>query len=194
MDYNAIWMFIQVAKLGSFSKAAEATGVSKSNLSKKVADLERDLKTTLLIRTTRALSLTGAGRQFYERCVGAYSEIRFAQVNAESSSSEAAGLLRVTAPAELAQGPFVEIFKGFLTAFPRVTLELVLTDLALDMYRDNIDVCYTRWKPPGLEFESAKSRFQSIPNGCKPCLPQEKNRRLLSPKIFEPTTVCFLRQ
>jgi DNA-binding transcriptional LysR family regulator len=174
-------MFIQVAKLESFSKAAKATGVSKSNLSKKVADLERDLKTTLLIRTTRTLSLTEAGKQFYERCVGAYSEIGFAQVNAESSSSEAVGHLRVTAPAELAQGPFVEIFKGFLSTFPKVTLELVLTDRALDMYRDNIDVAIRAGNLQDSNLKARKvglSRFRLVasPSYLK------KNPKILQPE------------
>ena len=68
MLINEMVIFYYVVQLGSFSQAAEKLGVSKSYISKHITKLESDLKSRLLNRTTRQLSLTEAGETFYQHC------------------------------------------------------------------------------------------------------------------------------
>src|SRR5690625_3611031 len=68
IDRNHLWLFERVAALGGFSAAARDLGVPKSNVSRAVAQLEHALQTRLFQRTTRSVTLTGAGEALYERC------------------------------------------------------------------------------------------------------------------------------
>lgn len=140
MDLNSIWMFLKVTQTGSFTQAAKELGVPKSTISKKVADLETSLQTTLLKRTTRSLTLTEVGKEYYKSCAKALDDLKAAEANTQALSSEPVGHLRVTAPSEFAQSAQGEIMNGFLKAYPKVTLELILTNQAMDLVRDNIDV------------------------------------------------------
>lgn len=140
MDLNGVLVFVRVAQLGSFSKAGLEMGIPKSTISKKISDLETHLKTTLLRRTTRSLQLTEMGKAFFEQASKGLSELKSAEINAQSTSDEPTGLLRVTAVADFATQVLSPIFGGFLKKYPKVTLELVLTDRVLDLVNDNIDI------------------------------------------------------
>lgn len=140
MDYNSAWMFLKVAKTGSFTKAAKEMDVPKSTVSKRVAELEASLQVTLLRRTTRNIDLTEVGREFFAKCSKAFSELRNAEIGTQSVLVEPAGVLRVTAPSELGQGLMTQVLSDFLKKYPKVTLELLLGGEHLDFVRDNIDV------------------------------------------------------
>ncbi|TDK63485.1 LysR family transcriptional regulator [Sapientia aquatica] len=140
MDLNAIWMFLKVAQTGSFTRAAKELGIPKSTVSKKIADLESSLQSTLLLRTTRSLQLTDAGKRYYDTCAKAFEDIKDAEAFTQAASSEPAGNIRVTATAEFARKVLSEIMQGFLTAYPNISVDLILTNQALDFVRDNIDV------------------------------------------------------
>ena len=68
VDLNEIAVFVSVAQLGSFSKAAHALSMPVSTVSRRVADLERQLGVSLLQRTTRKLTLTAQGRDYFDQC------------------------------------------------------------------------------------------------------------------------------
>ena len=67
MDLNRVQMFAQVVEQGSFTKAAKVLGITKATVSRKIAELEADVGVQLLFRTTRALKLTEAGANYYNR-------------------------------------------------------------------------------------------------------------------------------
>src|SRR5687768_1525949 len=99
IDLNEIAVFGRVAELGSFSKASHVLGMPVSTVSRKVASLESRLGTTLMKRTTRKLSLTAAGRRYFEACAHHLEGIRAS----EDELKALEGRLRVTAPVGFAR-------------------------------------------------------------------------------------------
>ncbi|HEX7673821.1 MAG TPA: LysR substrate-binding domain-containing protein [Bdellovibrio sp.] len=140
LDLNAVMIFTRVVKSSSFSKAASELGVTKSTISKKISELETYLGATLLKRTTRSLQLTDMGRQFFDQASRGLSEIKEASDLAQASSLEPQGNLRITAPGDFAPSIVAPLLAGFLEKFPKVSVEMVLTDRLLDLVGDNIDV------------------------------------------------------
>jgi LysR family transcriptional regulator, regulator for bpeEF and oprC len=135
------WMraFIAVADAGSFSVAARRLGMTQSTASKQIAALETHLDARLLNRTTRSLTLTTEGMAFYEAAMRALAAIDEAQ-GAVGATGEAHGLLRITMPLTLAEARLIPIISDFLAANPRVQVDLRLSDHALNLVADNVDV------------------------------------------------------
>src|SRR5215831_10006600 len=96
MDLNEIAVFARVVQAGSFRAAAKALGMPKSTVSRKVSDLEERLDARLLQRTTRKLSLTDAGRTYYDYGVRIVNEIAAAESAVSSLTDKPRGLLRVS--------------------------------------------------------------------------------------------------
>jgi DNA-binding transcriptional LysR family regulator len=140
IDLYAVMIFTRVVKASSFSKAAAELGVTKSTISKKISELEIYLGTTLLKRTTRSLQLTDMGRQFFNQCSRGLSEIKEASNLAQASSLEPQGNLRITAPGDFAPSIVAPLLAGFLEKFPKISVEMVLTDRVLDLVNDDVDV------------------------------------------------------
>ncbi|MGK5081983.1 LysR family transcriptional regulator [Bdellovibrionota bacterium FG-1] len=140
MDYNAVWMFVQVVQAGSFSGAARQIGVPKSTVSKRVAALEEALRITLLTRTTRKLKLTDAGRAYYESSVRAFAELGAAELETHATQKSPRGILRVTAPAEMASAFMAGSISEFMNSYPEVDVQLVITDDVLDLVSSSVDV------------------------------------------------------
>src|SRR3712207_1762702 len=101
MDLNEIAIFTKVVQAGSFTQAARALSLPKSTVSTKVSQLEKRLGVTLIKRTTRKLSITEAGQEYFAVCARALSELQEAELRATGSQSAPQGLLRITAPVEL---------------------------------------------------------------------------------------------
>lgn len=137
----AEWMqvFVLVAEAGSFSSAAASLGVSQPTASKQVAALEAHLQVRLFQRTTRSLTLTDEGARFYEAAKQALAAIDEAKARV-SAAPHARGLIRVTCPQSLAERRLAAMLAGFLDAHPGMELELVVSDRALNLVADNLDV------------------------------------------------------
>src|SRR5688572_28451226 len=138
MDLNEIVVFARVVQSGSFTAAAAALGMPKSSVSRKVSELEERLKSRLLQRTTRTLSLTDVGRTYYEYCLRIVAEIEEAERAVSQLQDTPRGALRVTAPMSFAfLGPIVA---DFLKRYPDLSLELVCTDRVVDLVEERFDV------------------------------------------------------
>ena len=138
MDLNEILVFARVVQAGSFTAAAAALGMPKSTVSRKVSELEERLKSRLLQRTTRKLSLTDVGRTYYAYCARIVSEIEDAERAVSSLQETPRGLLRVTAPVNMTfLGPIVG---EFLERYPDVRLELFCTGRAVDLVEERFDL------------------------------------------------------
>jgi DNA-binding transcriptional LysR family regulator len=140
VDLNDIAVFVCVAELGSFSRAAHALGKPVSTVSRKVTVLEEQLGVTLLQRTTRKLSLTAQGRAYYAECSEPLSQLNDAERVLTESQRTPEGLLRVTAPVIMGQPAFYDFLSSFLKAYPRIALDLFVTNLFLDLVTENVDV------------------------------------------------------
>src|SRR6476659_1171146 len=101
MDLNEIVVFAKVVETGSFTAAADALGLPKSTVSRKIAQLEERLDARLLQRTTRKLGLTEIGRAYYERCQRIVADIASAEQVVSDLQGAPRGLLRVTAPLDV---------------------------------------------------------------------------------------------
>src|ERR1700736_2937276 len=126
MDLNEIAVFARVVRTGSFTAAAAELAMPKSTVSRKVSELEDRLHARLLQRTTRTLSLTDAWRIFYDHSARIGSDVHDA-VRAVSTLQQAPrGVLRVTAPVNVAF--LAPIISAYLKRSPEVRLELFCTE------------------------------------------------------------------
>jgi DNA-binding transcriptional LysR family regulator len=138
MDLNEMLVFARVVQTGSFTAAAADLRMPKSTVSRKVSELEERLKSRLLQRTTRKLSLTDVGRTYYDYCARIVGEIEDAERAVSSLEESPRGLLRVTALVNAAfLGPIVS---DFLKRYPEVRLELFCTARAVDLVEERFDL------------------------------------------------------
>lgn len=139
-DLPGLLAFLRVAELGSFVRAADALGLSKSAVSKQVSALERRLGTRLLHRTTRRLSLTEAGQMYLRHAQAAFAEASAAEDAVAGSQREPHGRLRLTAPMTFGLQHVAPHVAAFLERFPQVSLDLQLDDRQLDPVRGGFDL------------------------------------------------------
>jgi len=138
MDLNELVVFVRVVQAGSIRGAAEALGMPKSTVSRKLIELEERLESRLLQRTTRKLGLTDIGRIYYDHGVRIVAEIENAERAVRSQHEAPRGLLRVTAPLNLAV--FAPIISAYLARHPEVRLELSANARVVDLVEENLDV------------------------------------------------------
>lgn len=131
--------FVAVAEAGSFSAAAASLGVSQSTASKQVAALEAHLQARLFQRTTRSLALTDEGVRFFDAARQALAAIDEAKSRV-SPVPHTKGLVRVTCPQSLAERKLAAMIAGFLRDHPGMAVELVVSDRALSLVADNLDL------------------------------------------------------
>jgi DNA-binding transcriptional LysR family regulator len=138
MDLNEIEAFTRVVQAGSFTAAAKALGIPKSTVSRKVSDLEERLDARLLQRTTRKLSLTDAGRTYFDYSVRIVNEIEAAERAVGSLQDRPRGLLRITV------GLNPQWIGGIVTDFmkrnPEVQLEVLATARSVDLIEERFDL------------------------------------------------------
>ncbi|MFN0245302.1 MAG: LysR family transcriptional regulator [Kofleriaceae bacterium] len=139
-DLNAVEMFVAVVNDGTFRGAARRLGVPKSNISRKVADLETQLGVRLLHRTTRQVVTTEAGRAFHEAAALALSGIEDATRLVGALQAEPTGTLRVTTSPDVGTMLMPSFIQKYLTKYPRVSMTLDLSAHLTDIVRDRFDL------------------------------------------------------
>jgi DNA-binding transcriptional LysR family regulator len=138
MDLDGIAVYVKVVQAGSFSGAARLLGVPNTTVSAKVARLEKRLGVTLIQRTTRKLHVTPAGRAYFERCVRGLEQIEDAEAEVTLSAAEPRGLLRITAPGDVAHDLLPPIVSRFLDAYPRTRVDIVVANRIVDLVAEGI--------------------------------------------------------
>ncbi|EUC11946.1 UNVERIFIED_ORG: LysR family transcriptional regulator [Burkholderia sp. CF145] len=136
----AIEIFIRVVDTGSFSAAARHFDIGQPAASKAVAQLEEWLGVKLLLRSTRALTPTEAGQNFYQRARRAVEEADEAVLAARGTAAGLTGKLRVSAAVCFARLHIVPRLPAFLEQHPDLDLELVLDDRNIDLVEEGIDL------------------------------------------------------
>ncbi len=140
VDYNDVSLFVQVVQLGSFTAVAEKLGVQKSSVSRGVARLEESLGVRLLHRSTRRLATTDAGQAFFERVRRAVADVDDAANAAKEDGSEPRGTVRLTGPPDSQSLGLPEIVAQFLTRYPKIQVELILTARNVDLISEGVDL------------------------------------------------------
>ncbi|MEZ9196884.1 LysR substrate-binding domain-containing protein [Shewanella sp. 10N.286.54.B9] len=139
MDLNRVQMFAQVVEQGSFTKAAKVLGLTKATVSRKIAELEADAGVQLLFRTTRALKLTEAGANYYNRVNRILLDLQNAEDQLSASQQKITGHLKIICPIELGQLYFGRVLAKFLKAYPQITIDAELTNRMVDVIAEGVD-------------------------------------------------------
>jgi DNA-binding transcriptional LysR family regulator len=142
LDLNDIVVFARVVEAGSFTAAARLTGMPKTTVSRRVAALEREVGVRLVQRTTRSLTMTDAGRLYYEQSSQALRTIEDANLRLAEARAEPAGTIRISAPVGFAGHFLTSAVFDFLAAYPKTKVELHLTDDTLNLVGNRIDLAF----------------------------------------------------
>ncbi|GAD00871.1 LysR family transcriptional regulator [Agarivorans albus] len=138
--FAAIPVFVAVVEHGGFSPAARSLGISKSAVSKRINLLEQQLGVKLLHRTTRKLSLTEAGKHYFEHAVKANNAAKDAQDAVAQLQGEPQGLLRINTPMSFGRLHIAPLIAKFLQRYPKITIDMVMDDKVVDLVAEGFDV------------------------------------------------------
>lgn len=139
MELDALRIFVKVAELASFTRAAGQLGLTKARVSTGVQQLETQFGTRLLHRTTRTVRLTPDGEQCFERCRELLADADELQSMFQSSPAALRGRLRVDLPNAIARGFVIPRLPEFLAAHPLLEIELSTTDRFVDVVHEGFD-------------------------------------------------------
>lgn len=137
---TSMQVFAQVARSESFAAAARALDMSRAMVSKHVMNLEETLGVRLLNRNTRQVSLTEAGADYLERLQHILADLGEAEESVATLTSEPRGVLRVSAPPSFGAFHLVPLLAEFMQTYPRVQVELKLSDRAVDLVEEGFDL------------------------------------------------------
>ncbi|RWP18261.1 LysR family transcriptional regulator [Mesorhizobium sp.] len=137
---EAMSLFVAAVEAGSLSAAGRRYGIPLATVSRKVSDLERHLKTRLLNRSTRQLTLTDAGHAYLAACDRILDEVGEAERAAAGEYSAPTGELIVTAPIVFGRLHVLPVVTGFLAAYPDVAIRLMLADRITQLIEEHIDL------------------------------------------------------
>jgi DNA-binding transcriptional LysR family regulator len=143
MELEALRIFVKVAELASFTGAALQLGLAKTRVSAAVAQLETQLGTRLLHRTTRRVRLTQDGEQFLERCEALLADADELQGLFQRSAGALRGKVRIDLPTRLARNIVIPRLPQFLVAHNQLEVELSTTDRRVDLVHEGFD-CVVR--------------------------------------------------
>ena len=136
----AIECFIKIVNAGSITAAAAALAVSQPSMVRTLAALERELGVRLLNRTTRRMSLTDEGRDYYERARQIVAAVEEAQLNLTARLSNPRGRLRIASSVSFGRTFVAPVVNEYLAAHRDVTIELLLLDRIVDLVEEGMDL------------------------------------------------------
>jgi DNA-binding transcriptional LysR family regulator len=142
MDLELIRYFTKVVQNDSFSRAADILRLPKSTVSKAITRLEAETGTKLLLRTTRSLTLTPAGRAFYDSVVSNVQAIEDGYKSLHGQDSVLSGEVRITAPEDLGTEVISPLVAGLVRQHAGISFELVYTDEVIDLVKEGFDLAF----------------------------------------------------
>lgn len=139
--------FVLITQLGNFTKAAEALNVSRSHVSRQISQLEAQMGVTLLLRTTRTLKLTDAGKVFFQRCEQALNDIDQALIAAVDNVDQIRGLIKVNSVGGyLGEEIIAQIVTEFMKQHPNVAIQLEFSSHRVDLVEEQFDIAFRMGK------------------------------------------------
>lgn len=146
LDLDALRIFVKVAELAGFTRAAEQLGLPKARVSTTVQQLEARLGVRLLQRTTRTVHMTPDGEQFLDRCKELLVEADELQSMFDQAPSALKGRLRIDMPTGMARHVVIPRLPEFFAAHPLLEVELGTSDRRVDLVHEGFD-CVLRVGP-----------------------------------------------
>lgn len=157
-----IALFVEVARTASFRHAAARLGLPPSTLSRRIAALEARLGVALFLRTTRSVTLTGAARPYFERCLEVLDAAERAQA-ALSDGQERQTHMRITMPVDLGVELLGPVVAAFADAHPGLRVEFDLSSRAVDLLREPVDLAFRVGRP--LDDRVVARRIAAVASG-----------------------------
>jgi len=219
VNLNRLVTFNAVIEAGSFTAAAAKLGLAKTMVSKHMQLLEAEIGVNLLVRTTRRLILTEAGRAFHEACVEILNRTDEAILQARTGLESPSGTLRVATPIDYGALVVVPVLVELQMRYPALKIELVCADHQVDLIAEGVDVAvrlgrlvdsgliatrvgsFVKWVVASPEFVAAFGQpdtpdmLPGFPYVMLSVLPQPQTITLLGPQnkkqIIQMTTTAF---
>jgi len=148
-------IFVRIVEAGGVGKAADQLGMAKSGVSRSLAALENRLGVQLINRTTRRISLSGAGREYYQaavRIIGDISELDALTANAET---ELQGQLRLAVPLSFGLGHLSAAINDFIREYPGLNFNIDFSDRIVNLVEQGVDLAI---RITALEDSSLRAR------------------------------------
>lgn len=137
---EAMSTLLAAVDAGSLSAASRKLGVPLATISRRVSDLEAVLRTTLLVRSSRRLALTDAGRSYVAACRDILAAVDQAERTAAGEYVTPRGEIAITAPIVFGRLHLLPVIVAFLDVYPDIDVRLMLTDRITDFIEDHVDV------------------------------------------------------
>ena len=138
--FDALRVLLAVVDAGSLSAGSRKLNAPLPSVSRKVADLERHLGANLLIRTSRNLRLTEAGREFIEAARAIMADLEEAERRASGEYQTPRGTLAITTPVEFGNRYVLPIALDFMKEYPEVSLNLLSLDRSMHLVNEHVDI------------------------------------------------------
>lgn len=147
-------VFAQVVERGSFSAAAKHMGLSRAVVSYHINKLESQLEIQLLNRSTRTMAMTEAGKSYYDRCRVIAEQAAHARQQIEDLKNEPQGKLKLSCPVNVGLELIVPALNSFKKHYPRIELDLDLTDKVVNILQDGFDLAIRGAPLPDSELQA----------------------------------------
>jgi len=148
--------FVTIVEIGSITGAADELGLAKSAVSQNLKRLEQQLGVKLAVRTTRHLSLTPAGKRYYEKCKTLIALAKLAKTEMETFGATPSGPITITAPHALIAPVIAPAMAKVTARFPDLAPRVIADDKRLDLIAEGIDVSITVGKLPDSSLRSRR--------------------------------------
>lgn len=165
LDLNDLQYFVLVVDHGGFAPAGRALGIPKSNLSRRIALLEKRLGVGLIVRNTRNFRVTDIGHTYYSHCRAMLIQAEAAEEAIEVIRAEPRGLIRITCPVTLLEERVGGMVTDFMSRHPLIEVYLESTNRRVDVMGEGIDVAL-RVRPPRLQDSELAIRVLSGRSQC----------------------------
>ena len=149
-------VFAQVIEQGTLSGAAKKIGLSRAVVSYHIKKLEAHLGIKLLNRSTRAISLTEAGTQYYQYCRVIAEQASNANLKIENLKHEPVGLIKITCPVNIGLQKIVPALNEFRALYPKIELDVMLTDDVINIMKEGIDLAIRGAPLPDSGLQASK--------------------------------------
>ena len=146
-ELSDLRLFTHIVAAGSLSEAARRVNASLTSISRRLASFEDRMGVRLIDRGSRKFCLTEEGRVLHERALPIVAAVDAAAAELDTLSGEAQGLLRVSAPNEIGRRQISALCQEFATRFPKVSIQLVLSDTRPDILEDELDIAIQTKRP-----------------------------------------------
>jgi DNA-binding transcriptional LysR family regulator len=140
VNLNRLAVFVALVHAGSFTAAAEQLGLTKAMVSQHLARLEQELGTTLLLRSTRRMSLTEAGTVFHADCARLLADAEAAIARVGGNRDTPSGTLRLTTSTDCGMAVVAPALASFCQVHPQVQVDLVIGDRFNDLIAERFDL------------------------------------------------------